>query len=158
MRSKIVFFFMIITFTFINVSCGDKFTDKLRDKHIIPYVPVYTVIDLGIGGEGNNWAFEPKFYTVSSEGKPLGYGGHGIIIYTTDNEDYKCYDATCTNCPDLNSYFTIADYVEDALQCPVCGTRFMLSLYGYPIGNDKDIYSLKEYPITKSGNKLRISY
>ncbi len=53
MKSKIVFFLLVSITLGINIGCGDKFNEKLRDKHLIPYVPVYTQINLGIGGESN---------------------------------------------------------------------------------------------------------
>ena len=48
MKSKIVFFLLVSITLGINIGCGDKFNEKLRDKHLIPYVPVYTQINLGI--------------------------------------------------------------------------------------------------------------
>lgn len=157
MQPKVVLFFGILVFVFANMSCGDKFKENLRDKHIVPYVPVYTVINLGVGGEGKNWINQPKYYNISSEGKALGYNGNGIIIYTSNDVDYKCYDATCTNCTDLTTHFTADDLSGDAVQCPVCGTHFLL-LYGTPFENDHEIYPLKEYPISKSNNKLIVRY
>lgn len=38
MKSKIIFFSIITISLVINMGCGDKFTENLRDKHIIPYV------------------------------------------------------------------------------------------------------------------------
>lgn len=157
MESKIVFFFVFAIFATVNVGCGDKFAENFRDKHIIPYVPVYTKIDMGIGGEGNNWIGQPRYYNVSSEGKSLGYAGHGIIIYTGDNTEYECWDATCTNCQDLTSYFTKKDLEGEIATCPVCSSRFSLR-YGTPFNGELVIYPLKQYLITKSTNKLIISY
>lgn len=157
MQSKVVFFFGILVFVFANVGCGDKFKENLRDKHVIPYVPVYTVINFSVGGEGTNWAYQPKYYNLSSDGKPLGYNGHGIVIYTEDNDTYKCYDATCTNCTDLTSHFTADDFDGSYVRCPVCGISFFL-LYGMPYGNEHEIYPLKEYPITKTNNRLVVNY
>lgn len=156
MQSKVVFFFGILVFVFANVGCGDKFKENLRDKHVIPYVPVYTVIDFSVGGEGSIQPNQLKYYTLSSKGKPLGYNGHGIIIYTGNGTDCKCYDATCTNCTDLTSHFTADDFDGYFVQCPVCGTRFWL-LYGMPEGNKHEIYPLKEYSVVRNGNRLIIS-
>lgn len=157
MKSKIVFFLIVTAIWGTNISCGDKFGKNLLDKHIIPDVPVYTRIDLAIGGESNNWIGQPKYFSVSSIGKSLGYQGHGIIIFTSSNTDYKCYDATCTNCSDLSSYFQQQDLNGSIAKCPVCGTEFLLD-YGTPDGNNNKIYPLKEYPIVKSGNSLTVSY
>lgn len=157
MKSKIVLFLIVATILGVNVGCGHEFAENMRDKHIIPDVPVYTQIDLAIGGESNNWIGSPRYFSSSSTGTSLGYNGHGIIIYTDNNTDYKCYDATCTNCADLTSFFRQEDLQGGFAQCPVCGLRFLL-IYGTPENSPQKIYPLKEYPIVKSGNKLIVSY
>lgn len=157
MKSKIIIFFLVCVFFGINIGCSRKLGENLRDRHIIPDIPVYTSIDLSVGGEGNNWIGKPRYFNSSTTGKSLGYNGQGIIIYTNNNDDFKCYDATCTNCSDLTSYMTQQDLQGDFAQCPVCGTKFLL-FYGYPEGTEKKIYPLKEYPIVKSNNRLIVSY
>jgi len=157
MQSKVIFFFIVSIFSAINISCTHKLTENLKDKHIIPDVAVYTQIDLSVGGESNNWIGQPRYFSTSSTGKALGYNGHGILIYTNNNTDFVCYDATCTHCTDLTSYMTQKDLHGNFAQCPVCGVRFLL-IYGYPEGTEQKIYPLKEYPIVKSGNKLIVSY
>lgn len=157
MKSKIVIFFILTIFSGINITCSRKFEENLMDKHIIPDVPVYTQIDLSIGGESNNWIDSPRYLNTSSTGKSLGFNGQGIIIYTNNNTEFKCYDATCTNCKDLTSYMTQTDLHGSFAQCPVCQTKFLL-IYGYPENTEQMIYPLKEYPIIKSSNKLIVSY
>ncbi len=157
MKSKIIFFSLIAIICGTNISCSKKFEERLQDKHIIPDVPVYTQIDLSIGGESHDWSNQPQYLGTSSTGKPLGYNGHGIVIYTSDNTEYKCYDATCTNCSDLTSYFEQRDLNGFYAKCPVCRTEFLL-IYGIPTDKEKEIYSLKTYPIVKSGNKLIVNY
>lgn len=153
MQSKVTFFSILVVILSMNISCGDK---NLVDKHIIPYVPVYTEITLNIGGESSNWADQPKYFRTSSDGKSLGYNGHGIIIFTKDNEEYKCYDATCTNCTDLTSYFEQQNLESWIATCPVCGTEFLLN-YGTPADSKLEIYPLREYAIQKRGSKLIVS-
>lgn len=156
MKSKIIFFSVLAFHLGINVSCSHKFAENIRDKHIIPDVPVYTQIDLSLGGESTNWIDQPRYFSTSSSGTALGYQGHGIIIYTNNNTEYKCFDATCTNCTDLTSAFGQKDLQGSFVRCPVCGLRFLL-LYGYPEDAEKNIYPLKEYPVVKTGNKLIVS-
>lgn len=157
MKSKVVIFFIGIVFSVANVGCTHKLGENLVDKHVIPDVPVYTQINLSVGGESNNWIGNPRYFSSSQTGKSLGYNGHGIIIYTNNNTEFKCYDATCTRCPGLTSYMTQQDLQGNFAKCPVCGTRFLL-FYGYPEGVEEKTYPLKEYPIVKSGNKLIVSY
>lgn len=137
----------------LNIGCNNKAVENSSDNHIIPYVPVYTEIRLNIGGEGSDWTNQPKYIPVASDGKRLGYEGHGIILFTSDNAEYKCYDATCTNC--LN-HFEQKDLQTWIAKCPVCSTEFLLH-YGYPADKELQIYPLKEYSVQKRGNKLIVS-
>ena len=99
MKSKIVFFLLVSITLGINIGCGDKFNEKLRDKHLIPYVPVYTQINLGIGGESNLQVPGQPIYLTSSQpdAKSLGYNGQGIVVICLNDTEYACWDATCTN-------------------------------------------------------------
>lgn len=159
MKSKIVVFSVIVAFLLVNLSCEKKFAENLRDKHIIPYVPVYTQIDLGIGGESNlQVPGQPVYQTVSHpDGKPLGYNGNGIVVIRLNDTEYACWDATCTNCADLTSHFTSKNFDGEMAVCPVCNTQFSLRL-GSAFNATEKIYPLKSYPITKVGNKLVVSY
>lgn len=159
MKSKIVIFSIITIFCLTNINCSEKLTDKLRDKHIIPYVPVYTRIDLGIGGESNlQTPGQPILLTVSQpDGEALGYNGHGIIVIRLNDTDFACWDATCTNCQDLTSHFSKQDLKNEIAICPVCKTQFSLRM-GTSFNSSQEIYPLKSYPIAKSGNKLIVSY
>lgn len=155
MKSKIVIFLLSAIFLFINMSCGDKYGNKLGGDHIIPYVQVYTEIPFGSGGDDQlSWRDSPRYFVTSTPNPgALGYKGHGIIVYTLDLENFYCYDATCTNCSDLESYITSKDLRGAIAICPVCGMIFNL-ISGEPHGNEEKIYPLKSYSITKVGKKL----
>lgn len=158
MKSKIIYFSLFALSLGGIISCGDKISEAMQDKHIIPYVVVNTTIQLNLGGQDIlSWKNNPKYFSTSTpDAKSLGYKGHGIIIYTENAEEFHCFDATCTNCPDLDSYFLQKDLKGSTAICPKCKTTFSL-LWGQPFGNDTKIYPLKEYPTQKSGNKLIVS-
>lgn len=159
MKSKIIIFSLVILFFTGIIGCGDKMSEAMKDKHIIPYVSVYTNIQWKLGGENElTWKNNPKYFSTSTpDGKALGYKKHGIIIYTEDGAEFHCFDATCTNCPDLESYFTQKDLKGSIAVCPKCGTNFSL-LFGQPFGNNTKIYPLKEYPIQKTDKSLIVRY
>ena len=159
MKSKIILFSVVTTILLTNLGCGKKFAEKIRDKHIIPYVPIYTQIDLNLGGESNlQTPLQPLYISLSRpEGKPLGYNGNGIIVIRLNDTEYACWDATCTNCTDLTSHFTQQDLDKETATCPVCNTEFLLN-YGTPSDRSKKIYPLRGYPVTKVGNKLIVKY
>lgn len=159
MKSKIIIFSLFIL-SFVGIlGCGDKVAEKLGEKHIIPYVPVYTRILWNFGGEDElSWLHAPKYFPTSTpDGKPLGYNGHGIIIYTENGNDFYCYDATCTSCTDLTSHFEQKNLKESIAKCPVCGVEFSLIL-GQPFNAASKIYPLKNYPVVKNGKYLTVSY
>lgn len=126
----------------------------MQDKHVIPYVPVETRVDLWMADfidlktPGN-----AKYIALSSLGKPLGYQQHGIMIFNGGSEGYKCWDATCTDCLSSETHLEIEG--TDAV-CPNCGTKFSL-LYGQPWESNQEIYPLKGYAVSQNGNTLIIS-
>ncbi len=155
MKSKIVIFLLSAIFLSINMSCGDKYGNKLGGDHIIPYVRIDTKIPFGSGGDDQlSWIDSPRYFVTSTPNPgALGYKGHGIIVYTLDLENFYCHDATCTNCIDLESFMTTKDLSGAMAICPVCGMKFDLTT-GNPLGTEKKIYPLKSYSITKVGKKL----
>lgn len=158
MKSKVIFFLLYTAFFLTNIGCGDKYANKLGGDHIIPYTRVYTEIPLGGGGEDPlSWLSQPRYFSTSAPNPgSLGYKGHGIVVFTTNMEDFHCYDATCTNCSDLESFFTEKDFKGSSVICPICGTEFDLNT-GYAFGNTQKIYPLKPYPVIKRGNTLVVS-
>lgn len=143
----------------VNFGCGEKLSEKLADRHIIPYTPVYTEIDLRIGGESNlQVPGQPVYLDVSRpDGNPLGYNGQGIIVIRLNDTEYVCWDATCTNCRELTSFMRAKDLEGELGTCPVCHTEFSLR-YGVAFNPETEIYPLKAYPVLVRGNKLIVSY
>lgn len=158
MKSKIVFFSLLLVYSTGIIGCADKLSNSIGEKHIIPNVPVFTKILFNFGGENEQmWLNNPKYFTTSTpDGKPLGYSGHGIVIFTGNGTEFYCFDATCTACSELDSHFGQKDLSGSMATCPVCHTRYSL-LLGQPFGNNEKIYPLKSYPITRSGNYLIVN-
>lgn len=159
MKTKVVIFLGMYFWMLINCRCSEKMSEKWMDKHIIPYTPIYTQIDLRIGGESHlQIPGQPVYLNTSQpDGIPLGYDGHGIIVIRLNDTEFACWDATCTNCSELTSYMTTKDLCGEIAVCPVCGKEFSLR-YGVAFNATEEIYPLKSYPILKQGNKLIVSY
>lgn len=161
MKSKLVFFLLLATSFAGIIGCGDKLADQLGEKHIIPYVPINAEINLNVGGDnGLNNVDDPRYFSVLS-GKALGYNGNGIVIIKIGENEYKCWDATCTNCPDLTSHFEQDDLDGIIAVCPQCSMMFSLQ-YGTPFNQKENaraekIYPLKEYTVIVSGKRLIIN-
>lgn len=160
MKSKILIFLLFSAYWSIIISC----TDKLHDEHVIPYTPIDTRIELWMPDfqdlKIQNYPVYVRYSTP--KGEPLGYRGNGIIVLKTGSQEYKCYDATCTNCPDADSHIEIKKGDPVAF-CPTCHTEFFLP-YGSPLDNENNesenlkIYPLREYPVIISNNTLIIRY
>lgn len=159
MEPKVVIFFVHVFCVLINLGCSGKISEKWADKHIVPYTPVYTQIDLRIGGESQLQVPGQPIYLKNSQpdGTPLGYNGHGIIVIRLNDTEFSCWDATCTSCQDLTSYMTSRDLSGEIATCPVCGKEFSLR-YGSALNATEKIYPLKSYPILKQGNRLIVRY
>lgn len=155
MKSKLVFFFFLTISFFLIIGCGEKLTDNLRDKHVIPYVPVNTEINLSYADFAHLKNPGSSQYIQRSYplGKELGYRANGIIVFNTNGDEYKCWDATCTKCMEADTHLN--PEATDAI-CPTCGIKFSLN-YGQPWNSKTEkLYPLKEYPITISGNVLKV--
>lgn len=157
MLPKIVFFSLLTIAFFGIIGCDEKLADNLKDKHVIPYVPVETEINLDYADFSHlkNPLGAQYISTSYPLGKPLGYQGNGIIVFNVNGNEYKCWDATCTRCLEAGVHLEIEG--SDAV-CPTCSTKFSLN-YGQPWNNKTEkLYPLKEYPVTIAGKTLRIRY
>ncbi|MDR1755881.1 MAG: hypothetical protein LBR65_02845 [Culturomica sp.] len=156
MDSKIALFFLTIAYLLLNLGCGDKNTGKLGGDHIVPYVPIgNAAITIGGGGEAP-WVNGSRYFTHSNTGNPLGYRGHGVVIYTSNGDNFTCFDATCTACSSLTSHFTQANLEGLIAICPVCETEYELYT-GQPAKTEQKIYPLRPYSVSKSNNRLIIT-
>jgi hypothetical protein len=87
--------------------------------------------------------------------KDCGYGGNGIIVYHTFDNNFNAFDCTCTyevsdTCAVVLDEGNIAGAV-----CPVCGSKFELINCGMPTSG-KARYSLKSYRVSYNEPYLRI--
>lgn len=159
MKSKVIFFFILSTLFFV-MGCEDKY----KNSHVIPYTPIDTRVNLWMADfEDLKLPGQPVYIRYSTPGgKPLGYNDNGIIVIKTDEENYKCYDATCTNCIEADTHIEITKG-DQVGKCPNCQTEFFLP-YGIPLDKtDEEDHSvqispLKEYPVVVTNNTLIIRY
>ncbi len=155
MHSKVVLFFVLTICCCGIIGCENK----LADRHPIPYIPVNVRIDLWMADYQNLKTPYQPIYLNQYNGKTVGYRENGIIVIRISDNEYKCFDATCTKDPDAGTHLEITKGSSTAV-CPTCGTEFILQ-YGYPDkkeGDTEKIYPLKEYPVKISNNTLIISY
>jgi hypothetical protein len=153
-KSKIIVFFLIISLSYILVSCTKNKND------VVPTVYVYFSISLN----------DPQFYDllsplnfayVNSSTNNLGpsaagYDGNGIIVFRLNDEEFYSYDRTCPYDYEVNhkSVKVNADMIYAT--CPDCGTKYALSANGTPISGIGR-YPLKNYRTSFNGLYVTVS-
>ncbi len=120
------------------------------DDDVVPWVEVKVRIN----------TLDAKYIDLQSDNsrvvlKDCGYGGNGIIVYHTFDNNFNAFDCTCTyevsdTCAVVLDEGNIAGAV-----CPVCGSKFELINCGMPTSG-KARYSLKSYRVSYNEPYLRI--
>lgn len=121
---------------------------ETRHGPLIPYVRVYMELDIyaELGG-----AVVPGTFEYPDEGY------HGVALYTDGDFNFWAYDLTCTQYPQHDSKLTSSDSIFDGIyNCPVCGSRYLLELEGYPIEGPAQ-YPLVPYKTSRRGNVVVIT-
>jgi nitrite reductase/ring-hydroxylating ferredoxin subunit len=146
---RIAFFFAAALSPVITNSCGKDGNDVIPDVYVDftidlldPEFVHLSVIDVSdtIDATTNNWG-----------NRSAGYDGNGIIIYSGPDE-YYAYDRTC---PHDFSVFSLSIKVRaDGVfaECPECGTKYSLTVYGTPISGPGK-YPLKNYKTSFDGER-----
>lgn len=146
-KSNLIYFFgsILILLTFSGCS-SDKDINE-----IIPYTKVEINLPLNYYSD-LNYANTP-IHITNYNGRRPGYMGHGIIVMRVGDQ-FKAYDATCTNDPQSPEPLEIDGITA---VCPICGSTFDLFSGNY-FDNSKAQYPLKEYQTfySVSTNTLRI--
>jgi nitrite reductase/ring-hydroxylating ferredoxin subunit len=142
-------FFIVFLPALAMTSCGKA------DNDIIPDVYVDFTIDL----------MDPEFVSLSVIGisdtidaltnnwgyRSAGYDGNGIIIYSGPDE-YFAYDRTCPHDFTVNNLSIKVKIDLTVAECPQCGTKYALSVYGTPISGVGK-YPLKNYKTSFDGDR-----
>lgn len=133
--SKVLTFCILATAA-VCVSCFNE------DDDVVPWVKVKVQIN----------TLDAKYIDLQSPTgrviiKNEGYGGNGIIVYHTFDNNYNAFDCTCTyevsdTCAVVLDEGNIAGAV-----CPVCGSKFELINCGMPTSG-KARHSLKSYRVS----------
>lgn len=141
--SKVLTFCILATVA-ACVSCFNE------DDDVVPWVEVKVRIN----------TLDAKYIDLQSDNgrvvvKDCGYGGNGIIVYHTFDNNFNAFDCTCTyevsdTCAVVLDEGNIAGAV-----CPVCGSKFELINCGMPTSG-KARHSLKSYRVSYSEPILRI--
>ena len=141
--SKVLTFCILAT----AAACVSCFNE---DDDVVPWVEVKVRIN----------TLDAKYIDLQSDNgrvvvKDCGYGGNGIIVYHTFDNNFNAFDCTCTyevsdTCAVVLDEGNIAGAV-----CPVCGSKFELINCGMPT-TGKARHSLKSYRVSYNEPILRI--
>lgn len=141
--SKVLTFCVLATIA-TCVSCINP------DDDVVPWVEVKVRIN----------TLDAKYIDLQSDNsrvvlKDCGYGGNGIIVYHTFDNNFNAFDCTCTYEVSDTCAVTLDEGNIAGAVCPVCGSKFELINCGMPTSG-KARHSLKSYRVSYNEPYLRI--
>jgi nitrite reductase/ring-hydroxylating ferredoxin subunit len=123
---NIRFFFVLVLFFFLFGSCEDE-------RKPFPYV--YVDVTFNISTQLNSLPVGE--YIIKEK---YGYGG--LIIYRASRSSFYAFDRACTYNP--NKKCLLEENPNDLMECPCCGSTFLLSQEGMVFGGPSTV-PLKQY-------------
>lgn len=153
-KSNLPLFFLFCLINITFCSCNKNSVD-IND--IVPDVYLDVVLNLDYHSNLSNTT---ALYFSNVYGEIVGYKGHGIIIYRSNNE-YFAYDATCTHDVESSEHVILNDPNDpnawnSGAKCPICNSEFLISNGAQPIDGSIASLPLKQYKTSLSGNYLHI--
>jgi len=153
-KSNLLYFFLFLLLSTIFCSCSK---DSVDINEIVPDVYLNVTLNLDYHSDLSNTT---ALYFDDVYGEIVGYKGHGIIVYRS-NDEYFAYDATCTLDIEADEHVVLNDPDDEnewggVAKCPICNSEFMLINGAYPLEGSVAKYPLKQYKTSLTGNSLRI--
>ena len=141
MRAKIAFLFQILILVFISSSCTDD------EPEIIP--DVYVNFQFSI--------YEPGYNNLTviygaTKKEYEGYDNNGVIVFRSDLNEYKAFDATCPQHITISTSVNLNENGSGKATCPHCQTVYYLMNNGYPANG----YRLKQYRTSSNGEFVSV--
>lgn len=137
------------------------FANCNKDDHdIIPNILVDFTIDIGtprfddLNSVLNSIVVDESYYGSLSS----GYNNNGIVVFRLSLDEFLAFDLTCPH--DYDKGIDVAVELENtsdlSAECPECGTKYMLTGYGYPGNTGPSRYPLKQYKTDFYMNLIRV--
>ncbi|RLD36029.1 MAG: hypothetical protein DRI73_01470 [Bacteroidetes bacterium] len=142
--------FLLLVLIFVIYAC------KKDTKSVIPETYVDFTIRLtdplfnDLNAIGNSVIVTSNYNGFNS----AGYNNHGIIVYRASQTEFYAFDRTCTFEEKLDQTVKLESPVDLSVECPECGSEFVLPSYGAPTVDGPAIHPLKQYYTSFDGNLL----
>jgi nitrite reductase/ring-hydroxylating ferredoxin subunit len=136
-KSKVIFFFIIVSGFFLLQQCKNK-------DDVIPYVYVDYYIYLS----------DPDFSALNAVGNYVYVTGgyRGMIIYRKSIDEFAVYDRACTFQPSKECEKVEIDENQLVAVCSCCNSKF--TLYDGYVMEGPASMPLKQYNASFDGNTL----
>ncbi len=153
MKSKIIFFAILLSGVFLILFCSRDKNDVIPDVYVDFYIDLNDPEFFDLNAVPN--AVTVSYMTNNIGYRAAGYDSNGIIIYRADLYQFYAFDRTCPH-----------DYAENGLSvkvnidgiyavCPQCSTYYALPAGGMP-SSGPGRYPLKNYRTAFSGSVLHV--
>ncbi|NLN30491.1 MAG: hypothetical protein GX158_04520 [Bacteroidales bacterium] len=154
-KAKLGFIFVFLAFSLL--SCEHNKNDVIPDVYVdftmnlndIEFVNLSSIFgSVYVNALTNNWGQ-----------KAAGFGNNGIIVFAGPEGEFYAYDRTCPH-----DYFiserSVKISVTDIIfaECPVCKTRYDLTVSGTPLSDGAGKDRLKNYRVSVMGTYMHVWY
>ena len=153
LRTNLRLFFILGLFIIYTTSCNKEKYDVIPDENIdfnidvndIEFSSLYAIGNfVYINSNTNNWGRNAG-----------GYDGNGIIVFSSNLDEFSAYDRTCPHDFAVNGLSIKVNVDFTIAVCPKCGTTYALSVGGTPASGIGQ-YPLKNYHNSFDGRFIHV--
>jgi hypothetical protein len=152
--SKIIYFFIPLTFAILLISCERNKNDVIPDTYVSFVMDISgDILFSGLNAIGNSVIVT---YRTNNWGyRAAGCDSNGIIVYRSNLDQFYAYDRTCPYdyVANSKSIKVNIDFIQAI--CPSCSTYYSLPAGGTPFSGPGK-YPLKNYRAIFDGRYLTV--
>lgn len=151
--TKLRFFYIVTFFIILITSCDKEKYDVVPDEYVDFSIDLsdneFSVLNaignfVYINSTTNNWGRSAA-----------GYDNNGIIVYSSNSDEFYAYDRTCPHDYAVNGLSVQVDVDFTIAICPECGTTYALTAGGTP-ASGVGRYPLKNYKTSFDGRFIHV--
>jgi hypothetical protein len=152
--SNLRFFLISGLFILLAGSCTKEKYDVIPDVYVDFTIDLYDVDFSILNGIGNYVYINA--ITNNWGQSAAGYDGNGIIVFSSNLDEFSAYDRTCPQDYALTGLSVKVNLVDIYYaECPECKTRYALTANGTPSSGIGQ-YPLKNYRTSFDGRYVRV--
>ena len=147
MRIKLNIFLLLVLVSLIY-SCKKDTPSVIPETYVDFTIRLTDPLFNDLNSIGNSVIVTSSYSGFNS----AGYNNHGIIVYRASQTEFFAFDRTCTFEEKLDQAVRLDSPVDLSVECPECGSEFVLPSYGSPTVDGPAVHPLKQYYTTFDGN------